>query len=115
KAHEFIKESFTILENINSGVNIKGDIKRRYLIKTLLLLILILPGFAWAEESFLNIFGGYGAHNQDSFEDSSTRPTGLAYGAGLGRRMDYYEFELNVSKGSYTADIEHDDVANKII
>ncbi|MBY0518692.1 MAG: hypothetical protein K2P81_17410 [Bacteriovoracaceae bacterium] len=47
--------------------------------------------------------------------DSKTRPIGLAYGAGIGKRYDYYEFELNVSKGNYSTDIEHDGVKNKLL
>lgn len=80
-------------------------------------LIILLHAFsAWgAQDAFVNLFGGWAAHNQDSFEDSSTRPTGLSYGAGIGRRIGFYEFELNASSGKLTADIEHDGEKNTLV
>ncbi len=85
------------------------------MIKLLLIFSLILSSAARADSPYLNLFGGFGAHNQESMEDSSTRPTGLAYGVGIGRRMLFYEFELNISKGKYTSEIEHDGQSNTLI
>lgn len=87
----------------------------RYISVLLGLVLLTSFSQAWADEPYLNLFGGWAAHNQDSMEDSKTRPTGVAYGAGIGRRVNFYEFELNISKGKYTADIEHDGQKNTLI
>jgi hypothetical protein len=80
-------------------------------------LVLLLQAFAaWgAQEAYINAFGGWAAHNQESMEDSSTRPTGLSYGIGLGRRISFYEFELNASSGKLTTDIEHDGRSNTLV
>lgn len=68
-----------------------------------------------AENGFIDLFGGWAAHNQDSLEDSSTRPTGLIYGAGIGRRISFYEFELTASSGKLTTNIEHDGEKNTLV
>ena len=84
--------------------------------KILSLFVLLHAFSAWAaQDAYINLFGGWAAHNQDSMEDSSTRPTGLNYGIGIGRRTGFYEFELNASKGKLTADIEHDGESNTLV
>ncbi len=87
------------------------QIKKIYFV----LILQAILGTVCAEENYFNAFGGRGAHNQESMEDSKTRPFGLAYGAGIGKRFDFYEFELNVSKGNYSTEIEHDGVKNKLL
>ena len=85
----------------------------RYLVGILLCLITSL---SWAQEGRqINLFGGWASHNQESMEDSSTRPTGLVYGAGIGRRVSFNEFEFNISKGELTTDIEHDGESNTLV
>ena len=47
-------------------------------------LLLSVSSLWAADSSHVNVFGGWSAHNQESMEDSNTRPTGLHYGIGLG-------------------------------
>jgi len=85
------------------------------LIKSLSLCSLLISTPLWATaDIYVNGFGGWASHGQDSMLDSNTRPTGLVYGAGFGQRYNYYEFELNASSGKLTSDIEHDGAKNTI-
>lgn len=58
---------------------------------------------------------GYGKHSQDAMKDSNTYPIGQSYGAGMGYRNNFYEFELMAMKSNYQVKIEHDGLANTLI
>lgn len=78
------------------------------------LILFCLSTQAFADEAMVSLFAGMGQHHQESMTDSKTVPQGQAFGASFGRRMNFYEFELTLSKGTYTSDIEHDGRANTI-
>jgi hypothetical protein len=69
---------------------------------------------SFADEAMVSLFAGMGQHYQESMTDSKTVPQGQAFGVSIGRRMNFYEFELSLSKGIYTSDIVHDGQSNTI-
>lgn len=106
-------ERFTILGNHSADdMILRGE---AYFLRSLLGIILIcLSTQTFADEALVSLFAGMGQHHQESMTDSKTIPQGQAFGASFGRRMNYYEFELTLSKGTYTSDIEHDGRSNTI-
>lgn len=79
-----------------------------------LILTTFVAASALADDPFINLFVGQGYHQQESMMDSKTQPVGVLYGIGMGRRFNFYEFELSVSSGAFTADVEHDGEANTV-
>ncbi len=67
-----------------------------------------------ARDEYVVGLAGYGKHSQESMKDSNTYPVGLSYGAGLGYRANYYEFELLATKSNYLVDIVHDGKPNTL-
>lgn len=59
--------------------------------------------------------GGYLQLSQDAAADKKVTPTGLSYGAGFGRRKDFFEFEALLLKASAEDEILHDGEENTLV
>lgn len=79
------------------------------------LLLIFLVSFSAQAQMLVTAQGGYLKLAQDAAQDKNVSPGGLSYGAGIGVRRQYLEFESLFLKGSGEDDIVHDNADNKLV
>lgn len=84
------------------------------MLKYLLFLTVLLSSVVKAQVYVLGQ-GSYSQLNQQKQASNNVYPSGTGYGAGVGYRKRFYEFEGSFQKFNLSGDINHDDKSNSIL
>lgn len=80
----------------------------------LLLFLTIFISFSAQAQLYVLGQGGYFVLNQEATDANNVTPSGYSYGAGIGMRKNYFEFEATLFKATGEADLQHDGIDNTL-
>lgn len=83
------------------------------MLRYLLFLTVLVSGMAEAQ-IYGVLQGNYSQLKQQKQASNNVYPTGAGYGAGIGFRKNFYEFEAMINKLNLAGDIDHDGESNTI-
>jgi hypothetical protein len=85
------------------------------LITILIFLIASPTCFGADSPTYLRIDYGIGEFKSNKYDSLNSKPKGSTIGVSMGSKMSYVELGVFYKKMSFESDINHDDLANKII